>query len=55
MQFSLKNAPATLQRVMDKGLKELNNDKCLTDLDDVIVLSTVTKNIYKFSNSILIA
>lgn len=40
MPFGLKNAPATFQRVMDNILRGIQNEKCLTYLDDIIVFST---------------
>lgn len=40
MPFRLKNAPASIQRVMDNILRGLINDKCLVYLDDIIIFST---------------
>lgn len=40
MPFGLKNAPATFQRVMDNILRGIQNEKCLTYLDDIIIFST---------------
>ena len=39
MPFGLKNAPATFQRLMDNILKGLQEDTCMTYLDDIIVYS----------------
>jgi hypothetical protein len=40
MQLRVKNSPSTFQRVMDNGLRELQNTICLVYLDDIIVFST---------------
>nr|CAH7726837.1 unnamed protein product [Callosobruchus chinensis] len=40
MPFGLKNAPATFQRVMDNILWGIQNEKCLTYLDDTIIFSS---------------
>jgi transposase InsO family protein len=43
MPFGLKNAPATLQRIMDNILRGIQNEKCLVYLDDIIIFSTSLK------------
>lgn len=40
MPFGLKNAPSTFQRVMDNVLRGLNNEICMTYLDDIVIFST---------------
>ena len=41
MPFSLVNAPATFQRLMEVGLAGLAREGCLVYLDDVLVISEV--------------
>ena len=43
MPFGLKNAPATFQRLMDNILRGLQEDTCMTYLDDIIVYSVSLK------------
>ena len=47
MAFSLCNAPATFQRLMQNCLAELNLTYCLIYLDDVIVLSKMEEECLK--------
>ena len=39
MSFGLKNSPSTFQRVMDNVLRGVQNERCFTYLDDVIIFS----------------
>ena len=38
MPFGLCNAPATFQRLMERVLKGLVNDKYMANLDDILVM-----------------
>lgn len=40
MPYELKNSPATLQRVMDNVLKDLQRKICFVYMDDIIIFST---------------
>ncbi|CAF0791950.1 unnamed protein product [Brachionus calyciflorus] len=46
MSFGLTNAPATLQRAMEKALKGIINVFCLVYLDDIINYSKTTQEHY---------
>lgn len=39
MPFGLKNVPATLQRVINKILRGITNERCVVYLDDIIIFS----------------
>lgn len=53
MSFDLKNAPASFQIVMDNILHSIQNEKCLVNLDDIIIFSTSLEEHLKNLKSVI--
>lgn len=52
MHFGIKNAPATIQRVMDNILRGLQNELCIVFLDDIIIYSMSLQEHILHSNKV---